>query len=111
MNRIVEKYLRCYFSSNQDDWDGLLTGAEFIYNSAVSDDLGTYPFEVELTWKINSPIDLMTAFDYPVESVEEFKSRMKTSLESATFAYEVAKASQSPIYSKKYMKTENRVGE
>eukprot|EP00737_Agarophyton_chilense_P003919 gb/GEZJ01004734.1/.p1 GENE.gb/GEZJ01004734.1/~~gb/GEZJ01004734.1/.p1 ORF type:complete len:294 (-),score=32.76 gb/GEZJ01004734.1/:75-956(-) len=48
MNRMVENYLRCYCSYHQDDWDELLPAAEFAYNSAVSEDLGTTPFEMDL---------------------------------------------------------------
>ena len=47
MNQMVENYLRCYCSKDQDNWNSLLTSAEFAYNSAVSTDLGVSSFEVD----------------------------------------------------------------
>lgn len=50
MNREAENYL-CYFcEQKQDNWDILLPSAEFVYNSAISEDLATLPFEVDLRW-------------------------------------------------------------
>ena len=48
MNRMVENYLRCYCSYHQDDWDELLPAAEFAYNSAVTEDLGMSPLEMDI---------------------------------------------------------------
>lgn len=48
MNRMVENYIRCYCSYHQNDWDKLLPAAQFVYNSAVSEDLGMSLFELDL---------------------------------------------------------------
>ena len=48
MNRMIENYLRFYCLYHQNDWDDLLPAAEFAYNSAVSEDLGVSPFELDL---------------------------------------------------------------
>jgi len=45
-NRTLEQYLRHYISHNQDDWDLLLTAAEFAYNNAQSASTRLSPFEV-----------------------------------------------------------------
>ncbi len=50
MSRTVEHYDRCYCNYHQDDWDELLPGAEFAYNTAMIEDLGMTPFEVDLDW-------------------------------------------------------------
>ena len=50
MKRMIENYLCCYCSHYQDNWDELLPAAEFAYSSAVSDDLGMKPFEMDLGW-------------------------------------------------------------
>ncbi len=55
MNRMVEKCLRCYCNYQQNDWDELLPGAEFAYNSALSEDLGMAPFKVDLGWNPKYP--------------------------------------------------------
>ncbi len=102
MHRMVEKYLRCYYNYHQDDWDALLSGAEFAYNSAVSKDLGMAPFEVNLGWNPKSPLDLVSDTNVPNETVSEFKERLKTTLDEAKFAYKLAKADQSARSSFKY---------
>jgi len=102
MNRMVENYLRCYCSYHQDDWDELLPSAEFAYNSSVSEDLSISPFELDLGWVPKSPLDLISRKDSPNETVEEFKSRLKGSLEDARFAHQVAKARQSAYKEKMY---------
>ena len=48
MNRMVENYLRCNCSLNQDSWEVLLASAEFVYSSVKSTDLGVSPFEMDL---------------------------------------------------------------
>ena len=110
MNRMVENYLRCYCSYHQNDWDELLPAAEFAYNSAVSEDLGMSPFELDLGWIPKSPLDLLSGNEISVQSVEEFKNRLKTSLEDAKYSYKIAKAAQSAYSSKKFKTPEYKVG-
>ena len=59
MRRMIENYLRCYFSYHQNDWVDLFPAAEFAYNSAVSEDLGMSPFELDLGWNPKSALELM----------------------------------------------------
>ena len=94
MNRMVENYLRCYCSYHQDDWDELLPAAEFAYNSAVTEDLGMSPFELDLGWIPKSPLDFISGTEVPVQSVQDFKQKLKGSLEDAQYSYKVSKARQ-----------------
>jgi len=94
MNRMVENYLRCFCSYHQNDWDDLLPAAEFAYNSAVTEDLGMSPFELDLGWIPKSPLDFISGSEIPVQSVHEFKQRLKDSLEDAQYSYKVSKARQ-----------------
>jgi len=94
MNRMVENYLRCYCSYHQDDWDELLPAAEFAYNSAVTEDLGMSPFEVDLGDVPKAPLDFISRSDVPVQSVNDFKEQLKSSLEDAQYSYKVSKARQ-----------------
>lgn len=94
MNRMIENYLRCYCSYHQDDWDELLPAAEFAYNSAVTEDLGMSPFELDLGWVPKSALDFISGSEVPVESVNEFKQRLKNSLNDAQYSYKVSKARQ-----------------
>ena len=45
VNQVLEQYLRCYCSYQQDDWAELLPLAEYAYNSAVSESTKISPFE------------------------------------------------------------------
>lgn len=44
INAILEQYLRCYCSYNQDNWLSLLPLAEFAYNNSKSVTTGVTPF-------------------------------------------------------------------
>ena len=111
MNRMVENYLRCYCSYQQDDWDVLLPSAEFAFNTAVSEDLGMSPFEVDIGWNPKSPLDFISGPTCNNESVTEFKKRLKYSLDDAKFSYATAKAGQSARASFKYKPHTYRVGD
>jgi hypothetical protein len=78
MNRMLENYLRCYCSYRQDDWAELLPSAEFAYNSALSEDLGVSPFEVDLGWCPRSPLDMLSGSRSSLERVEDFKAALHT---------------------------------
>ena len=110
MNRMVENYLRCYCSYNQDDWDHLLPAAEFAYNSAVSEDLGTSPFELDIGWKPKSALEFISGPGSFVQSVDELKGKFKNSLEDAQFSYEVSKARQAAEASNKFQTPKYEVG-
>ena len=77
MNRMVENDLRCYCSYNQNDWDNLLPAAEFAYNSAVSEDLGTSPFELDIGWKPKSALEFILCHGSLVQNVEEKKREIE----------------------------------
>ena len=111
MNRMVENYLRCYCNYHQNDWDELLPAAEFAYNSAVSEDLGMSPFEVDLGYCPKSPLELISDAKHENESVQEFKTRLKESLNDAIYAHKIAKASQSARSSLKYKPHAYEVGD
>lgn len=103
MNRVLENYLRCFCNHKQNDWDILLPAAEFAYNSAVSEDLGTSPFEVDLGWRPRDPLSVITGTT-PVQAVDDFIEGLKGAFEDARYAHTLAKARQSVesgIHSKK----------
>jgi hypothetical protein len=102
MNRMVENYLRCYCSYRQDDWADLLPSAEFSYNSALSEELGMSPFDVDLGWCPRSPLDLISGARISVESVEEFKKTLHASLKDAQYSYRMSRARQAAQSSLRY---------
>ena len=111
MNRMVENYLRCYCNYHQDDWDELLPTAEFAYNSAVSEDLGAAPFEIDLGWSPKSPLDMISSRADKNETLQEFKLKLQESLSDAVYSYKISKAGQSARSSLKYKPHEYSVGD
>ncbi len=110
MNRMIENYLRCYVSYHQDDWDDLLASAEFAYNSSVTEDLGCSPFELDIGWKPKTVLDFISKSEVNVQSLDELKSKLKTSMEDAQFSYKLAKSRQSAESSQKYKAPNYQVG-
>lgn len=111
MNRMVENYLRCYCNYNQDNWDELLPAAEFAYNSAISEDLGMSPFEMDLGWNPKSPLDMLTSNEDKNQTVEEFKNDLKASMEDAVYAYKITKAGQSARSSTRFKPHSYNIGD
>lgn len=93
MNRVVENYLRCFCSHKQNDWDILLPVAEFAYNSAVSEDLGVSPFELDLGWVPSDPLSMLIKTS-PVQAAEDFKAELESTFEDARYAHSLVKARQ-----------------
>ena len=58
MNRTLEQMLRIYTNYAQDDWDKLLTIAEFAYNNSVQSSTGYTPFELDCGQAPNTPSNL-----------------------------------------------------
>lgn len=94
MNRMIENYIRCFCSYEQNDWDLLLPCAEFAYNSAVSEDLGLSPFEVDLGWKPKGPLDVLFQSVTKLESLSDFRDHLKAVMQDAQYAHQLAKAKQ-----------------
>jgi hypothetical protein len=87
VNAILEQYLRCYCTYNQDNWVSLLPLAEFAYNNSKSTTTGVTPFmmnygynprfevtekdvkEVGLPTKVRNNID---AFVSKMQEMEEY---------------------------------------
>ncbi len=107
---MLENYLRCYCSMRQDDWDENLTAAEFAYNSARSDELQTTPFEIDTGWNPRTPLE-PSREDSPVESVNEFKKRLKDSLDDGRFSHELAKAQNAAYASLRYVEPKYEVND
>lgn len=74
MNKMIENYLRsnCFYHHN--DWDKLLPAAKFAYNSAETEPVGMSPFGLNLCCIPKYPLDILSGYEIPVQSVEEFKN-------------------------------------
>lgn len=112
MNRMVENYLRCYCAFHQNNWDQLLTSAEFAYNSAEVATMKMTPFEADIGWNPKSPLDAITpTTDDTVQSVNDFKMKLRESFNSATFSHRLAQSRQAAYNSKRYTPPTYKVGD
>lgn len=84
-NWMMENYLRCYCHQYQDIWDQLLPTAGFMYDSAVSADLGISAFAAGLGWTPKAPLDLFTRVSSPIEIVVDIRTLFFESLADARY--------------------------
>lgn len=111
MNRMLENYIRCFCNYEQNDWDILLPCAEFAYNSAVSEDIGLSPFEVGLGWRPKWRLDTLFRAPTDLESLSDFRDRLKSVMEDAKYAHRLAKARQIAEASIHYKRPTYQVGD
>jgi hypothetical protein len=78
MNRMIENYLRCYCCYRQNDWDELLSYAEFAYNSAVSEELGMSHLKLILVGfpSHRSSCSLQSRAEYKVLKISRLSYKM-----------------------------------
>lgn len=76
LSRMVENVLRCFCNHNQTNWDEVLTAAGFAYNSPYIAHLHISPFELSLSWKLKSPLDLICSPNSSVESFNDLRNRL-----------------------------------
>ncbi|GMF16024.1 unnamed protein product [Phytophthora fragariaefolia] len=55
-NRTLEKYLRCFVSPRQDDWEVYLANTEFAINADVNSSIKMSPFEVDICYVPHNPL-------------------------------------------------------
>lgn len=110
MNRMLENFLRCYCSHQQNDWDELILAAEVAFNSAHIESLGMTPFELDLGWQPKSPLDCLAGPESMVESVNELRGRLDVAYQDAKFA-QLAKACTAAYNSQKYTPITYKVGD
>lgn len=51
-----------------------------------------YPLETDLGWWPKTPLDLISSKEVPVESVNDFQAKLKSSLEDAQLSYKITNA-------------------
>ena len=75
VNQVLEQYLRCVVSYQQDDWTTLLPLAEFAYNNTLHSSIGTSPFFANFGFHPRFSISLPSGSVNP--SAEERARRLK----------------------------------
>lgn len=72
----------------------LLPSAEFRYNSAISEDLGLSPFQVDIGWQPKAPVDILFRAPTPQETLGDFRDRLSSVMTDTQYAHKLAKARQ-----------------
>ena len=100
VNQELEQYLRVFVNQRQDDWVDLLPLAEFQYNNHVHSSTQHPPFLLEAG---RLPRMGFEPDQHPshVESVNEFKDRMRSTLEEAKAALAKSKDDMARYYNQK----------
>jgi hypothetical protein len=79
----VEQALRANGACRQDQWEEDLPYVEFALNSWRNDSTGMTPFEVDLGFQPNAPIDLAIGTSTAVQAVSEFIGHLDDTLRKA----------------------------
>ena len=81
VNRTLEQMLRAYVNFDMDNWDTLLTPAEFAINNMVHASTGMSAFQLDTGRDPLLPIDLLAPSTLP--SVSDFTGKLATTLRIA----------------------------
>jgi hypothetical protein len=100
VNQELEQYLRVFVNQRQDDWADLLPLAEFQYNNHVHSSTQHPPFLLE-TGRLPRMGFEPDQRPSRLESVNEFKDRMRNTLEEAKAALTKSKDDMARYYNQK----------
>lgn len=95
MIKMAENYIRCYCYYRQNDWDKVLTAAEFAKNSPNSEELGMLLFVLDLDWNPKSVFHLLVKQETSLKGIDDFGLALKKSLEDDELPYQISKVRQS----------------
>uniref|UniRef100_A0A670Z7K1 Integrase catalytic domain-containing protein n=1 Tax=Pseudonaja textilis TaxID=8673 RepID=A0A670Z7K1_PSETE len=76
VNSVLEQYLRCFISHQQDNWTDLLPFAEVEYNNSVHSSMGFTPFQVATGQEFNPMPELPTK-DPEIPSLKEWMDNLQ----------------------------------
>jgi hypothetical protein len=100
VNQELEQYLRLFTNERQDNWDELLPLAEFQYNNHIHSSTQETPFMLDTGRHPRMGFEPRQGTS-KVEAVNEFKTRMSTSLEEARAALSKAQDDMVRYYNRK----------
>lgn len=100
INGMIENYLGFCVSCHQEEWDDFLPGAEFEYNSAMTEYLGMSLLEIDMDCNPKSSFHVVFGAEISAECIEAFSKSLKRSIEDTQYSYMISKARQSAQSSK-----------
>lgn len=92
VNQILDQYLRCFSSYQQDNWSDLLPSAEFAYNNATQDSTKMSPFFANYGYHPRSKILIPTTTKVPraeerIEDLDAINAALREELDRAKERY------------------------
>jgi transposase InsO family protein len=105
-NQELEQYLRLFTNERQEDWDDLLPMAEFQHNNRVHASTHETPFMLDTGRHPRMGFEPLSN-PSKIESVNEFKERMKSALEEARSALIKAQEQMKTYYDRRRLPTPN----
>lgn len=102
MKIMIGNYLRCFGLNNLDDCYELLPASDFSYNSAITEDIGIAPFQLDNRSNFMSALNFVTGYEISIEGVDNLKKSLTKSLNNAHHLRGNSKAKQSTNISQNY---------
>jgi hypothetical protein len=81
VNQTLEPYLRHFVSVGLNDWDTLLSRAEFAHNAAINKTIRTAPFKLTYGYHLRTPVGAVVEVVNPTSAA--FVERLQSSLSFA----------------------------
>ena len=93
-NRTLEDMLRAFVNYRQDNWDQLLTSAEFACNNAPNASTGMSPFRVNTGRDPHNPYSSIAKIPDHTPAAADFLETLSNATKIAADALALAKANQ-----------------
>jgi hypothetical protein len=109
VNQTSETYLRHFVSVGLNDWDTLLSRAEFAHNAAVNETICTAPFKLTSGYHPRTPVGEVVKVVNPMSAA--FVERLQSSLSFARKCLIAAQQRQKAFADKNHVEKTYKVGD
>jgi hypothetical protein len=108
VNQTLETYLRHFVSVGLNDWDTVLSRAEFAHNAAVNETVCAAPFKLTYSYNPRTPVGEVVDVVHPASAA--FVERLQSSLNFARKCLIAAQQRQKALADKRHIDQEFKVG-
>jgi hypothetical protein len=109
VNQTLETYLQHFFSVGLNDWDTLLSRAEFAHNAAIDKTVRAAPFKLTYGYHPRTPVGEVVEVVHPTSVA--FVERLQSSLSFARKCLIAAQQRQKALADKRRIDQEYKVGD
>jgi hypothetical protein len=109
VNQTLETYLQHFVSVGLNDWDTLLSRAEFAHNAAINETIRTVPFKLTYGYHPRTPVGEVVEVVNPASAA--FVERLQSSLSFARKRLIAAQQRQKALADKKRVEKTLKVGD